>query len=155
MYHLLLIENFSPNEENTFFFLHLILYGNSALIHQNSHLNNFYKRTAESWFDFAPLLCCITECPLEGECLMMPASDQASKSPGLWRNKRRKASRRKQLGGSHDVELYWQPLQVGLGPFCVCVCVSEHSVIMHFPVCVATICGTTDMCVNKCKAVIT
>lgn len=75
---------------------------------------------------FAPLLCYITECPLKGECLMKPVSDRASKSPpGLWRDKRRKASREKHQGGSHDVEHYWQPLQVSW-PFvyvCVCLCV--------------------------------
>lgn len=101
---------------------------------------------------FAPLLCCITECPLEGECLMMPASDQASKSPGLWRNKRRKASRKKQLGGNRDGEHYWQPLQVGLGPLCVCVCM--NTVWLCVCLCVQHE-YLWSMCVNECKAVIT
>lgn len=34
-----------------------------------------------------------------------------------------KGQQKEQLGGSRDAEHYWQPLQVGLGPLCVCVCV--------------------------------
>lgn len=39
---------------------------------------------------------------------------------GLWRNMRRKASRKKQLGGSRDGKRCWQPLQEGPDFPCMC-----------------------------------
>lgn len=68
----------------------------------------------------APFLCCVTECPLEGECLTMPVFDQASEGIRGERPAERNSWEAAMMPSAADSHFRWVlALYV-----CVCVCVA-------------------------------
>lgn len=82
----------------------------------------------------------------------MPVSEQASHSPLLCRNERRKASRKNSWEAAETPSTTDSHFRWVLALY-VCVCVCEHSAIS----CVhgINIRGGEDLCVNEWKALVT